>query len=250
MKPTWLIPAVSLSLIIVASTPSEATTFMPVPFSTSVQNAPIILRGKVGMSYPEFAQDADGGKRIFTFTEIQPTEVLKGNVRTEASSLIIREMGGEKDGIGYHIPGTAQFQQGEDTVIFLRPAERDSTFDVHGMMMGKYNIVTDAQGQEALDGPGLRSDPLAPPEKWTLDRLRKLIAEQADSGAVRTPTAAASPALQLQPLKPKAAPSAAPSEPVLTSNVEVEDSKSWRTWVMILVVGTILGLFMSRYRKR
>jgi hypothetical protein len=251
LKLPQLVTTLFLSLAaisIIAPSPAEATSFMPTPFPTSVQNAPIILRGKVGMSYPEFAQDPDGGKRIFTFTEIQPTEVLKGDVRTAANSLIIREMGGEKDGVGYHVPGTAQFQRGEDTVIFLRPADRDGTFDVHGMMMGKYNVITNSEGQEVLDGPGLILDPNAPPEKWTLDRLRKVIAQQAEMNP--TPAAAASPAPQLQPLKPQVAPSAAPSKLEEPQNVKTEEPRSWQTWAMILFVGAILGILMSRYRKR
>lgn len=253
-KKTWSTLFLALSLHFATAIPSKATTFMPVPFSSAVQDAPIIVRGKVGMSYTDLAQDPDGAKRIFTLTEIQPNEVLKGDPQAGAKAIMVRELGGEKDGIGYNVPGTAQFQRGEDTVIFLNPANQDGAYDVHGMMMGKYNVITDSEGQEALDGPGLMSsspDPGAPPEKWTLDRLRKLIEKQSGSGAPPHSAPSVSPAHQMQSLNTQSAPSSTGSSALIEPQEDDREGwKQWGLWGIILASGAVIGILRSRSRRR
>ena len=75
------------------------------------------------MSYPEWGKDSRGTKRIYTFTELQTSEVFKGNA--SSPSMVIREMGGEKDGVGLNIPGTSRYDRGEDVVVFLRDKNED-----------------------------------------------------------------------------------------------------------------------------
>ncbi len=180
------------------NTPAGATSFYPQPFPESVQTAPIILRGKAGVSYSDWSKDDSGGKRIYTFYELQPTEVLKGNV-SASSPLTLRELGGEKDGVGLNVPGVSQFEKGEDAVVFLKEKNSGGSYDVQGMMMGKYNIQKDSEGTEYLTGMGLNtfknysdnngnnsgnsSDSASgspSPKRWTLTALRELIRAQAD----------------------------------------------------------------------
>src|SRR5262249_24305923 len=110
--------------------------------------------------------------------------------------LAIRELGGVKNGVGLHVAGAAEFQPGEDVVVFLNDRNKDGTYDIRGMMMGKYNVKRMDDGSEALIGPGLalgrdhkiveddaRDQEQADPgitSGWTLDRLRRLIEEQKD----------------------------------------------------------------------
>ncbi|MEO5971269.1 MAG: hypothetical protein ABIQ95_15185 [Bdellovibrionia bacterium] len=170
-----------------------ATSFFPQPFPDTVKGAPIIVRGKAGASYSDWNNDDFGGKRIYTFYDLQPTEVLKGNIN-KSSSLSMRELGGEKDGVGLTVPGVSEFEKGEDTVVFLKERNSSGSYDVQGMMMGKYNIQKDADGTEYLTGMGLNNfnhlgnntdvTPAAsPPKKWTLNDLRTLIRSQAGSEA-------------------------------------------------------------------
>ena len=179
---------------------SPATTFLERPFPATVQEAPVIVRGKVGTSYTSWAELSDGSKRIHTFTELQLDDILKGGVT--GRTLIMRELGGEKDGVGMQVSGTAQFERGEDVVVFLGNKNADGSHDVHGMMMGKYNVERDEQGKEYLVGAGISStthpairghEHLIQPDgeegqgdtrtdsKWTIEALRQLIRDQAQA---------------------------------------------------------------------
>jgi hypothetical protein len=220
---------------------SLATTFLERPFPTTVQEAPVIVRGKVGTSYTNWAELPDGSKRIHTFTELQLDDILKGTIT--GRTLIMRELGGEKDGVGMQVSGTAQFDRGEDVVVFLGLKNPDGSHDVHGMMMGKYNVERDEQGKEYLVGAGLSSltqpglrghehlvEPdgeegqrdTRPDSKWTIEALRQLIRDQAQGatpqakhshppGTPRNPPSPqpAAPAPQTeQPAAPRLQPSA------------------------------------------
>lgn len=172
-----------------------ATTFMPTPFPDKVEDAPSIVRGTAGNSTSDWSTGRDGVKRIYTYTELSPKEVIKQGPGEPIpmNTIRIRELGGTKDGMGMEVSGTAHFNRGEDVVVMLGDRTSDGAFEVRGMMMGKFNIERDSKGREVLSGPGLdesgtddfdahghgaggakgQSDTV-----WTLDRLRELVREQ------------------------------------------------------------------------
>lgn len=175
---------------------AQATTFFEQPFPETVEQAPNIVRGRVGMSYSNWAVGSDGTRRIYTYTELLLDETLKGN--PSGKTIVIRELGGEKDGVGMRIAGSAQFDRGEEVVVLLNDAGSDGSFDVNGMMMGKYNIERDTNGVEYLVGAGIKETigeaPESNPEgnhdkhdhndtgsekKWTLEAFKQLIQKQA-----------------------------------------------------------------------
>jgi hypothetical protein len=100
------------------------------------------------------------------------------------------------------VSGSAEFQRGEEVVVFASERNPDGSFDVRGMMMGKFNLEKDENGQEILVGPALSSgthpairdheeilrpggtaqgqDDTSSVKRWTLEALRKLIAQQAE----------------------------------------------------------------------
>src|ERR1700692_3171205 len=86
--------------------PAAATTFYERPFPSMVEQASIVVRGHVGMSYTGWVEGSDGTTRIHTFTELQIDTLLKGDVT--GRTVIMRELGGEKDGVGMQVMGTAQ----------------------------------------------------------------------------------------------------------------------------------------------
>ena len=59
-----------------------ATSFVERPFPETIQGAEAIVRGRVGMSYADWAQDPGDERRIYTFIEIDVQESLKGNLPT------------------------------------------------------------------------------------------------------------------------------------------------------------------------
>jgi hypothetical protein len=112
-----MLRALSLLTLLVFQ-PAGATTFMERSFPDAVKDAPVVVRGRVGTSYANWVTGPDGTRRIFTFIELTVDEVLKGPSAAGKRSLTMRELGGEKDGVGMQVAGTAHFNQGEDTVVF------------------------------------------------------------------------------------------------------------------------------------
>lgn len=243
-----------------------ATSFMEQPFPETVKEAPIIVRGKVGNSSPEWGLGADGSKRIYTYYQLQVEEVLKG--RTAAVSLQMREMGGEKDGMGMHVAGAAQFNRGEDVVVFLGEVNSDGSHDVRGLMMGKYTIQRDESGAEVLNGPGLggkgndhrvgegQADP-GGPTVWTLDALRQVIRSQgeAPSEGANSPNPQASPVSKAMASIPAAErqkqTSQAPQlQPVAPEGPGEGDASGGRTlWIVAIGFALLLVYFAIRKKR-
>jgi hypothetical protein len=182
--------------LLIVPTLAAATTFIQQPFPEAVSDAPVIVRGKIGGSTVDSGRTGgDSGQRLYTYYELRVTEPLKGDLQGQ-EKLTMREMGGAKGGVGMHVAGAAQFTTGEEVVVFLNDRNSDGTYDVRGMMMGKYNLRTQADGTEVLTGPGLAGDGktittddtanraqtgTGAASPWSLDRLRQLIDEQKSS---------------------------------------------------------------------
>lgn len=181
---------VLFAFFLIHSSASEATSFIQQPFPDTVEDAPVIVRGKTGKPTSNWGIATDGGKRIYTFNDLEVQEVLKGTLLEK--SIVIRELGGEKDGMGMHVAGASHFDAGEDVVVFLSEQNAENSYDVRGLMMGKYTIKQSPSGKEYLEGPGISSTPDSEIKKtsdtdstpeWTLDALRELIREQAKNAA-------------------------------------------------------------------
>jgi hypothetical protein len=186
MKFSQLFSLAALTFILTQE-PLLATTFLPIPFPDAVKEAPLIVRGKIGIHYSDWDEDSEGSRRIYTYYEFIPSEALKGSLPSQPS-ITIRELGGEKDGIGMQIPGTAQFEKNEDVVIFLKPKNHDGVFDVHGMIMGKLNIFFDENNEEYLTGAALSPRSIHEgTNRWTLKALRQLLREQKSNSPTTTP---------------------------------------------------------------
>ena len=120
----FLLPAVTL-----------ATSFIAKPFEERVSEAEFAVRGYVGMTYTDWSKSNSGKRRIYTFTEILVKEVLKGDVTT--NSIMLRSLGGVKDGVGAMVHGVAKFKRGEDVVVFTGRQNTDDSYSIRGMMMGR-----------------------------------------------------------------------------------------------------------------
>lgn len=177
---------------------SWATTFIPRPFEEYVLRAPQIIRGVTGSHRSDWSNDSQGTRRIYTFTELKVAEVLKGNPRDFPvdSTVSLREIGGQKDGVGLMIAGTAEFKEGEEVVVFISSQQNaDGSFDLSNMMMSKLSVLpSDSSGEsETLAGPALEIQAHTPTEMhsnhtesnssenkkiWNLEQLRSLIRQQ------------------------------------------------------------------------
>jgi hypothetical protein len=249
-----------------------ATSFVEVPFEETVSDAPIVVRGKVGGKRADWGRGSDGRDRIYTYFDLTIQERLKGDPGRQ-DQILMRELGGEVGGVGMQVSGTAQFQEGEDVVVFLSPPVEDSkgrtSFDIRGMMMGKYSVIKDQNGQEILEGAGLDSleHPLErdlrhkleaqgdtkPRAKWSLTKLRELIRTQAQGGAVAAQVPALSeeagntaPAqARNQPEAPRLQAPPSEEEPLPVPAEAVEPNR--KAW--ILAFGIVLGSLLYLVRR-
>ncbi|MBI3555533.1 MAG: hypothetical protein HY074_04645 [Deltaproteobacteria bacterium] len=125
---------------------ANATSFVNRPMAEAVNEVPNIVRGKTGESYSDFAADK---RRIFTYTHLAITDVLKGSIKD--TKILLRSPGGGKDGQEMHVPGAAQFGQDEDVVLLLGEYNaEDKSYDIPGLTTGKYNVVTGEAGEPIL----------------------------------------------------------------------------------------------------
>lgn len=230
-----------------------ATTFVETPFPDLIGEAPAVVRGTIGTSSSDWVLGEDGSKRIYTFYQLQVGEVFKGDV--SGTNILVREMGGEKDGVGMQVAGAAQFARGEDVVLLLGEQDKDGSYEVRGLASGKFNLRRQENGAECLSGVGVtkaESDGFVHAEgehgdtsrdcAWTLTALRRLTHSGGPSPKNSVKTTASPVA---SPLSGNAGPSAAaspPAAPQLQSSMfEERGSFGGRLWIAALGLG-LLGL--------
>ena len=105
-----------------------ATTFINRPFNDVVKESPLIVRGRAADQYTDWGKGGSS-KAIFTYTQFIITEVLKGDLKE--TSILLRQPGGEKDGVELHVPGAAIFNRDEELVVLLGAFDAaDKSYDV------------------------------------------------------------------------------------------------------------------------
>lgn len=258
-----------LILSLALSIPSAfSTSFYERPFPETLKNSSIMARGRIGKSTVDWSTLSDGSKHIFTFTELEVTEVLKGNLKP--GLIRMREMGGDKDGVGMVISGTAEFTKGEEVVVFLAepaPGTNDSSYPLQGMMMGKFTIEKGEDGKEYLRGPALGASVQpalrgehaghdhggsGPHTQWSLDAVRELIQQQASEPAETsatnpTPTKAGDDGL----LKSRSKPAADSTKNEENAEPAAPQNPSRFPRAGVVLLGVIAGVFFFlRSKKR
>ena len=81
---------------------------------------------------------------IYTYTQMQVTQSLKGNSQT----ITVKQIGGQVGNVTQKVAGVRHFQIGEQAMLFLRPSEAgDGTHVVVGLMQGNFRIARSASGE-------------------------------------------------------------------------------------------------------
>jgi len=81
---------------------------------------------------------------IYTYTQMQVTQSLKGNSQT----FTIKQIGGKVGDVTQKVAGVRHFQSGEQAMLFLRRSDAgDRTHVIVGLIQGNFRIARSANGE-------------------------------------------------------------------------------------------------------
>lgn len=141
---------------------AEATIVKPLSIADMAKRADLVVHGTVVRQTASWNPEHT---RIYTVTEIQVTEALKG-AAVPGSIVPVRQLGGVADSIVQSIAGNARFAPAEELVIFL---DKDETLPWHyviGMAQGKFSVTAGAApsvAQDLSDLAFIRPEPAGAP---------------------------------------------------------------------------------------
>lgn len=145
--------------MVLSAATSLATTFVNRPLGEVVKGSHLIVKGRAGDSYSDWAKD--GSRALYTYTHFTISDILKGELKE--TRILLRQPGGSKDGMEMSVPGAANFAPDEDVVVLLgKKEESDGSYHVPGLATGKYDVKTGPNGEPVLVnamGGGAMYDP-------------------------------------------------------------------------------------------
>lgn len=161
------ITAAALALVFFASAPATGTRLVGrFDIPGLAQQAAAVVRGEILSQEARWDED---GERIHTYSTLRVRERLQGP-SSLASTLVVKQVGGQVGDVTMHVEGTARLALGEEVVLFLR---LNGGFGyLVGMANGKFGVRRAARGvfvsREAF--PHRSPEPALP-----LRELRRLV---------------------------------------------------------------------------
>lgn len=132
----FLLPALCLTPLLL-----RATIMIPLSVEELSQRAELVLHGTVESK--ACLKDPEGN--IITKIGFKVAEVWKGQLATNYFTII--HGGGTVDGLTTVVGGQAEYQMGEEVVVYLRLNDRGEGFSI-GLAQGKFNVWQDALSGE------------------------------------------------------------------------------------------------------
>ena len=130
----------ALALAVALSTIASASVVMHETLDEMARRVPLIVRGRVVRTVPAWDEQKH---TIWTWTELSVTDPIKGR---PGALVLVKQPGGELDGIGQAVGGAATFREGDDCVLFLERAPHETdAYMVTGMAAGKI-LMTQVKG--------------------------------------------------------------------------------------------------------
>jgi len=138
-----LIGVAALTLALGAfARPAQATLLRPLTLDDLIRKADRVLLAEV-----VGARCVGERGRIYTHTEVRVQEQLKGKGRPAGSTVVVRQMGGELDGVVMGIAGTPELKVGAAYLLFLDEDDSGLTYHyVVGFSQGVYRLDAKREG--------------------------------------------------------------------------------------------------------
>jgi hypothetical protein len=139
---------------LLAAAPAAASLTLSYDFDSLVAEADGIVHARVVGQRSEWAEE-----RIVTRVDLQVIECLEGPWAA-GEVVTIERLGGAVGNLAMRVPGTAEFLDGEEVVVFLRAVGEARPPMVLGMAQGKFTVVADPvvatpMVTRSLDGLGI-----------------------------------------------------------------------------------------------
>ena len=128
---------------------ASATSFHAESIESFTVKSKHIVRGTVKRQQVEKTTAADGTVILYTYALIEVKEPLKGGITR--NEIRVRRLGGETEGYHHEVPGSPEFKENEDTVLFLTGEQEDGSYEIESMEMGKFGLRSE-NGSEVLTG--------------------------------------------------------------------------------------------------
>jgi hypothetical protein len=230
-----------------------ATSFHAESFESFTSKSKHIVRGTIRRQQVEKTTAPDGTITIYTYALVEVKEPLKGGIHQ--AEIRVRRLGGETEGYHHEVPGSPEFKEGEDTVLFLTGEQEDGSYEVESMEMGKFGLRME-NGAEILTGGMLQFIQRAKnaPEKLvTLGSLREIIR----ATSTTPPSATTGGAQADTTASPESRPdSAVRREGTTPSEISTPDTTPSTSGLgtplgaLVLVVLALLGWLALRRRRK
>ena len=248
-----------------ASETLEATSFYPVPLEQRLDDATVIVRGRTGKSYARWVH-AGGGKRIYTYAPLDVLELMKGQLKggQKVSSILVRELGGEVDGVGMKVPGAARFSNQEEVVLMLGAENEDGSYPLRALMMGKLRVEQDDQGRSILRGAALQMTPenhsghghvhdqKEERKQWLLSDFRKLVQQVLSKPLPKQGEASSNPAVGKNgggtSSAVKTSSHRQKTHEKKTESIQSASSENWKIPLILGIIG--IGVLLFWWRRR
>ncbi|MDP3278279.1 MAG: hypothetical protein Q8Q09_24035 [Deltaproteobacteria bacterium] len=109
----WFL-GMALSSLLAVSVSASATVVVPLSRQELTDQSDVVVRATV---VSRLSRWNDDHSQIITLTRVRVTETVKGHAERE---LVIRQFGGEVDGLVSEVAGDGRLVQGQHVVLFLR----------------------------------------------------------------------------------------------------------------------------------
>src|SRR6185295_19012296 len=130
--------ALPLLVLALSTIPTKATSVVMLSDRELILNSRVILTGTVKTIFSAWNDEHDS---IYTYVEVRPDRVLKGNLNT--TRIVIEQLGGTSGTSGTRVIGQPQFVRGQRVLLYLSTAP-DGTLHTAHLFMGAFSIAKDS----------------------------------------------------------------------------------------------------------
>ncbi len=135
---------VALLCLLLAGGPLTATTIVPMSVERLTRASTHIVLGEAADSWTEWNPEHT---LIYTVTRIRVQRSLKGDA---GDTIFVKQMGGVSGAYQQKVAGVRYWQEGEQSVLFVHPAQTtDGRYVVTGLMQGNFAVKTLSANQGA-----------------------------------------------------------------------------------------------------